>query len=71
MSGDPRADWSRPKPSTIPPPTYWPMFLALAIVFVAYGVIFDWWFVAVGVAMFVLALAGWIAEVRHDHGRER
>jgi hypothetical protein len=65
---DPRADWNVPKPATIPRPTYWPLFLALAIVFVAYGIIFAWWFIVVGLTMFVVALAGWIGEIRHDHG---
>ena len=66
---DDRTDWSTPEPATIPRPTYWPMFLALAVVFMAYGIIFAWWFVGVGAAMFIVALAGWIGELRHDRGR--
>jgi hypothetical protein len=67
---DRRSDWNTPEPATIPPPTYWPMFLALAVVFVAYGIIFAWWFVGVGALMFFVALAGWIGELQHDRRRE-
>jgi hypothetical protein len=63
--------WSTPKPATMPPPTYWPMFLALGIVFVAYGIIFAWWFVGVGAAIFVIALGRWIGEIRRDRRREQ
>jgi hypothetical protein len=66
---DPRTDWNTPKPETLPAPTYWPMFLALGIVFVAYGIIFAWWFVGVGIAIFAVALAGWIGDVRHERER--
>ncbi|MGH2588191.1 MAG: aa3-type cytochrome oxidase subunit IV [Dehalococcoidia bacterium] len=69
-SENPRSDWNTPKPATLPQPTYWPMFLALAVVFVAYGIIFAWWFVGVGIAIFAIALAGWIGDLRHEHGRE-
>lgn len=66
-AGDPHEDWNTPKPAVIPAPTYWPMFLALAIVFVAYGLIFAWWFFGVGLLTFAIALAGWIGEIRHEH----
>jgi hypothetical protein len=46
------------------------MFLALGIVFVAYGIIFAWWFVGVGAVIFALALGMWIGEIRRDRRRE-
>ncbi|MGD9890198.1 MAG: cytochrome c oxidase subunit 4, partial [Dehalococcoidia bacterium] len=67
---DLRSDWNTPAPATTPPPTYWPLFLALAVVMMAYGIIFAWWFVGVGAVMFFAALAGWIGELRHDRRRE-
>jgi hypothetical protein len=67
---DLRSDWNTPEPATAPPPTNWPMFLGLAVVMIAYGVIFAWWFVGVGLVMFFVALAGWIGELRHDRRRE-
>jgi hypothetical protein len=67
---DAQAGWNSAKPETIPPPTFWPMFLALAIVSIAYGIIFSEWFIAEGVVVFLVALGGWIRDLRHEYWRE-
>ena len=62
-----KSDWNKAKPDHIPLPTYWPMFLAAGIVVTAYGFIFSFWFVVLGVLLFIIALAGWIGDMRNEH----
>ncbi len=62
-----RSDWNTPQPEYIPRPTYWPIALAAGIVLFAYGLIFSWWFVALGAILVIAALAGWIGELQHEH----
>jgi len=68
VRADDRSAWNAPLPETVPRPTYWPLFLAAGIVLAAYGLIFSLWFIALGVVVFAVALAGWIGELRHEHG---
>lgn len=49
-----------------PRPTWWPAALALGIVFVLWGVVTSLIIMAVGVAVFAVALAGWLGEMRHE-----
>lgn len=58
--------WHRPKPETLPRPTYWPATMALGIVFVAWGVVTTYIVAIVGATLVALALAGWIGEIRHE-----
>jgi hypothetical protein len=41
--------------------------LALAITFLAWGLVTSLLISAVGAALFAVALAGWIGELRHGH----
>ena len=50
----------------LPAPTFWPAGLALAITFVFWGLISSWVVFAVGLLLFTLSLAGWIADIRHE-----
>lgn len=59
-----RSDWNKPKPDRIPRPTYFPMVLAGGIVLAAWGVLFSWIFIVVGLVLFVVGLAGWLNEIR-------
>jgi hypothetical protein len=61
-----RDDWSRPLPEVVPRPTYWPAVMALGIVFVFWGIVTTLIISAVGLTLFVLALAGWIHELRRE-----
>ncbi len=58
--------WSRPQPAVLPRPTYWPVVMALGITFVAWGILTTWIITAVGALLFVLALVGWIGEIKHE-----
>jgi hypothetical protein len=50
----------------LPDPTYWPVVMALGIVFLAWGLISTILLSGVGLLLFVLALAGWIGDLRHE-----
>jgi hypothetical protein len=50
----------------LPDPTYWPAVMALGIVFLAWGLISTLLVSGVGLLLFVLALAGWIGDLRHE-----
>lgn len=60
------SEWYEPHVH-IPSPTYWPMVLALGIA------VFFWGFMTmllvnlIGLALIVVALIGWIGEVRDEH----
>jgi hypothetical protein len=49
-----------------PEPTIWPAAIALASVLVLWGTITSLIMTAVGAVLFVIALGGWIGELRHD-----
>jgi hypothetical protein len=57
---------SKPLPEHLVKPTYWPMVLALGIAFLLWGVISNLFISGVGLILFVLALANWVRELRHD-----
>ena len=65
----PREGWSRPLPEELPRPTYWPVVMALGITFLAWGLVTSVIVSAVGLVLFAMALAGWIGEIRHEHGQ--
>ncbi|MEJ2147629.1 MAG: hypothetical protein P8020_21115 [Acidobacteriota bacterium] len=51
------------KPEDLPRPTYWPAVLAMGMIFILWGLISAIPITFVGVALFILALAGWIREM--------
>jgi hypothetical protein len=55
--------WSRPKPEHVPRPTYWPAVMAVGITCLFWGVVTTWFISLVGLAVFALALAGWIGAL--------
>jgi hypothetical protein len=61
-----RAGWTQLPPEHLPPATFWPAGLALAITFVFWGLISSWVVFAVGVGLFAVSLAGWITDIRHE-----
>ncbi len=65
--GEPlRPGWSRPRPATIPRPTYWPAIAALAVTFIFWGMITSIFIGALGLIVLVIAAAGWIGELVHE-----
>ena len=59
--------WSEPRPQNIPRPTYSPAVLALAIVCLLWGMVTTYLISLLGAILFILGLAGWIGELRHEH----
>ena len=48
----------------LPPPSYWPIFLALGIVLIAIGIIFTVIISAIGIVIMLAAIVGWTQENR-------
>lgn len=66
---DARDDWGVPRPEIIPRPTFWPAGLAFGITFLMWGLLTSFVLIAVGLGVFVVSLAGWIGELRHEERR--
>lgn len=54
----------------MPRPTVWPMILSVGLTLLASGVAFGPAFVAVGLLLFVVGLAGWVGEMLPGRGHE-
>jgi hypothetical protein len=65
--GQPPPGWSLPKPERVAAPTYWPAVMALGITMILWGVVTAVLISLTGLALFVLALAGWIGELLHEN----
>lgn len=62
----PLADWSIPRPETIPRPTYAPAALAFGITIFFWGFVTSPVLLGVGFLVMTAALIGWVREMRHD-----
>jgi len=60
-------DWEMLPAAHLPRPTYWPVVLAVGIMFPAWGIVTTIAISVIGLALLALALGGWIGELRHDH----
>ena len=60
------SDWNRPLPEHIPRPTAWPAGLALGITLFFWGIITSLVVLAMGLAVLIVCLYGWIGEMRHE-----
>jgi hypothetical protein len=59
--------WSRPEPEHLSEPTYWPAVMALGITMLLWGIVTSVIISIVGLALFALALTGWIGELLHEN----
>jgi len=65
--GEPlRQGWTKPRPATIPRPTYWPMVAALGVTFIFWGMVTTIFFGALGIILLVIGASGWIWELVHE-----
>ena len=62
-------DWEPLPPESLPRPTFFPAGLAMGTTFIFWGLITSWVVFLVGVGLFVAALAGWVAEIRHERNQ--
>jgi hypothetical protein len=53
-------------PEPLPRPTFWPGALAFAVTFLLWGIVSSPYITGVGVLLFVVSLAGWIGDIRHE-----
>jgi hypothetical protein len=53
----------------LPEPGVWPVTLALGITFLVWGLVTSLIITGVGVALFAVALAGWIRDIRHERNQ--
>ena len=68
-SSESNSGWTVLPPDKLPEPTIWPATLALAITFLVWGLVTSLIITGVGLAMFALALAGWIRDIRHERAK--
>jgi len=61
--------WAVLPPEKLPEPSIWPATLAVAITFLVWGLVTSLIITGVGLAMFALALAGWIRDIRHERAK--
>ena len=61
-----REGWNEAKPAVIPRGTPWPPAMAMGITFFAWGFVTSPVILGIGGALFVVALYGWIGEMRHE-----
>lgn len=62
-----RPGWQRVERHALPRPTYWPAAMAFGITLLLWGIVTSLLISGVGLALFALALAGWIGELIHGH----
>jgi len=61
--------WNHSRPQKLPEPTVWPAVLAMGITLLVWGLITSLIITAVGLCLFVGALAGWIRDIRHERAK--
>jgi len=60
-------DWEALPAAHLPRPTYWPVVLAVGILFLAWGIVTTIAISVIGLLLLALSLGGWIGELRHGH----
>lgn len=59
--------WTDPQGMHVPEPTYAPLFLAIGMMCMLWGIVTTPLLSLVGGILFVIAISKWIGEVRHEH----
>jgi hypothetical protein len=53
-------------PRELPESTYWPFYVAMGIMFLAWGLLTMWEFSLLGLILIIISLVGWINILRHE-----
>jgi hypothetical protein len=61
--------WTILPPEKLPEPSIWPATVALAITFLVWGLVTSLIITGVGLALFAVAMAGWIRDIRHERAK--
>ena len=56
----------KPLPATLPPPTVWPITLALGTTLMAFGVLTSYIMSLAGLGLFLIGAGGWLGDLRND-----
>ena len=59
-------EWKKAIPEELPPPAYWPFFLAMGFAFMMWGMLTGWIIEIGGVLITITALYGWIQVLRNE-----
>lgn len=59
--------WTNPEGMHVPEPTYAPLFLAIGMMCMLWGIVTTPLLSLVGGILFAIAITKWIGEVRHEH----
>ena len=60
-----RPGWKDYPVEDLPQPTYWPAAMAFGITFIFWGIVTTFIISGVGLIIFIVALVGWIGDIRH------
>ena len=66
---DSHPGWTVLPPEKPPKPGVWPVTLALAITLLVWGLVTSLIITGVGLALFAVAMAGWIRDIRHERNQ--
>lgn len=66
MNGYNTQNTYKAQPEKLPEPTYWPIFLALGVVCLFWGILTNWFVSGIGLVIFGVALSGWITDIYHE-----
>jgi hypothetical protein len=61
--------WTVLPPEKPPEPSIWPATLAVAITFLVWGLVTSLIITGVGLALFAIAIAGWIRDICHERAK--
>jgi hypothetical protein len=69
VSPESHSEWTVLPPQKLPEPGVWPVTMALGITFLVWGLVTSLIITGVGIALFAVALAGWIRDIRHERNQ--
>lgn len=67
---DQKPNWTALPNEHLPHPTYFPAGMAMGVAFFFWGLITSCVILAVGICLFIAALAGWITDLRHERNTD-
>jgi hypothetical protein len=59
-------EWVKPIPQKTLVPTFWPISLAMSIIFILWGIISTWVISMVGLILFGISVRGWVMDLLNE-----
>lgn len=66
---DSNTDWEIARPEHPPGLTIWPAALSFAATLIIWGLISSLIMTIFGAVLFIISIAGWIKDIRHERGQ--